>query len=239
MKIAPVRTFLWLTSCAALLVGCGDSDTGSSADSGICGTAAEPGVLKLSNLTPPLGGSVVNSNLVHSFTIVNAPADYYDFDLLHGDGHSAGLSTPDSPRFTTTTSKTGNSITYQMTIDSWSNAPGHVVLKTNGMFDTTKGCRWVFPSPMFSYDVTPAPAPDGGTADSKPADMKPAIDGWQLPDAPVIDVASVDAPIGYDLAAESAMSVDSMIDAVAGSFDVSSELDGLPTLDMNVSVDAI
>jgi hypothetical protein len=231
MKLASVRTVLCLTSCAALL-GCGDSDQGASADSGICGTAAEPGRLKLSNLSPALGASVMNSNIVHSFTIVNAPADYYDFALLHGDGHSAGVSTPDSPRFTTT--KTGNNITYQMTIAGWSNAPGHVVLNTNGTFETSKGCRWVFPSPMFSYDITPAPGPDGGVTDTKPA-----VDGWRLPDAPVVDVASVDAPMGYDLAAEAAMGVDSMIDAVAGSFDVPSELDTLPALDLNVSVDGI
>jgi hypothetical protein len=229
MKLTSVRTVLRLASCAALLGGCGDSDNGSSADSGICGTAAEPGVLKLSNLSPALGGSVVNRNIVHSFTIVNAPADYYDFVLLHGDGHSAGLSTPDSPRFTTT--KTGNSISYQMTIDSWSNAPGHVVLNTNGTFETSKGCRWVFPSPMFSYDITSAPAPDGGATDAKPA-----VDGWRLPDAPVVDVGSVDAPMGYDLAAE-AMGVDSMLDAVAGSFDVPSGLDALPALDLNVGGD--
>lgn len=237
MKLTSVRTVLCLTSCAALIGGCGDSDNGSSADSGICGTAAEPGILKLSNLSPALGGSAVNRNIVHSFTIVNAPANYYDFVLLHGDGHSAGLSTPDSPRFTTT--KTGNNISYQMTIDSWSHAPGHVVLNTNGTFETSKGCRWVFPSPMFSYDITPAPSPDGGVADTKPGDANLPLDGWRLPDAPVIDVASDDAPLGYDLASEAAMSVDSAIDAVVGSSDAPVELDVLPSLDANASVDGI
>lgn len=235
MKTASVRTVLCLASCAALLVGCGDSDEGSSADSGICGTASEPGVLKLSNLIPPLGGSVVNSNIVHSFTVVNAPADYHDFVLLHGDGHSAGLSTPDSPRFSTNRpDKHGPNLDYQMTVTAWSNAPGHVVLSTNGTFETTKGCRWVFPSPMFAYDVTPAPGPDAGAADTKPA-----VDGWRLPDAPVIDLASADAPMVYDLGSEATMSVDSQVDVSAGSFDLPAELDALPTLDMSVSVDRI
>lgn len=234
MKLRSVRTVLCLTSCAAMLAGCGDSDDGSSADSGVCGTAAAPGVLKLSNLSPALGASVVNRNIVHSFTIANAPAIYDDFRLLHGDGHSAGLSTPDDPRFKATQSKATSNVSYEMTIDSWSNASGHVVLNANGSFETAKGCRWVFPSPMFSYDVTPAPAPDGGATDAKPA-----LDGWRLPDAPVRDVASVDAPTGYDAAAEAGMSIDSAIDALGGAFDVSSELDALPALDAILSLDGI
>lgn len=144
MKLKAVRAILCLTSCAAMIAGCGDSDDGSSADSGVCGTAAAPGVLKLSNLSPALGASVVNRNIVHSFTIANAPAIYDDFPLLHGDGHSAGLSTPDDPRFRATQAKASSNVSYEMTIDSWSSASGHVVLKANGSFETTKGCRGSF-----------------------------------------------------------------------------------------------
>jgi len=218
MKKTGGRAVHCLTLGAALLVACGDSgDSGAGADSGICGTANEPGVLKLSNLLPVLGGSVVNRAIVHSFTVVNAPADFYSFDLLHGDGHSAGLSTPDSPRFKTT--RSGNNISYQMTIDSWSNVPGHVVLNAAGTFQTSQGCTWAFPTPMFSYDVKAAPVLDGGAT---------------------LDVGSADAPRGYDLAAEVGLSVDSVPDVAVGPLDVSSELDALTgMIDASLGVDGI
>lgn len=235
-----VRTVHCLTVCTALLVGCGGSDdSGVGADSGTCGTFDNPGILKLTNRSPAMGASVVNRDIVHSFTVVNAPADYYSFDLLHGEGHSAGLSTPDDPRFRTT--RSGNNINYQMTIDSWSSAPGHVLLSARGSFSTSQGCTWTFPSPLFSYDVTPAPAPDGGVA----ADAKQPLDTGA--DAGRVEVASVDlsgsspdvAPV-IDLAAETVAPFDSEVDVAGGDYDSMLELDAIAeTVDANAGIDGI
>jgi hypothetical protein len=238
MKVSDrVRTVHCLTVCAALVAGCGDSgDDGAGADSGICGTASEPGILKLTNLRPALGASVVNRDIVHSFTVVNAPADYHSFDLLHGDGHSAGLSTPDDPHFTT--SRSGNNISYQMTIEGWSSAPGHAVLNARGTFQTAQGCTWAFPTPMFSYDVTSAPAADGGVA----LDAKQAADGAGKADLAVADLAgeTADVPLAVDLASETAAPLDGELDVAGGSDDSSPELDALAaTLDANVRIDGI
>jgi hypothetical protein len=235
MKVSHrVRTVHCLTFCAALVGGCGDSgDGGVGADSGICGTASDPGVLKLADRSPALGASVVNRDIVHSFTVVNAPADYYAFDLLHGDGHSAGLSTPTDPRFRTT--RSGNNISYQMTIDSWSNAPGHAVLNVRGTFETSQGCTWAFPSPLFSYDVTPAPAADGGLA----LDAQQAVDGAGKPDLGLVDVAQNSSDASSE-ASSDASALDSALDGAAGPYDSSLELDALAEiLDANVLIDGI
>lgn len=146
----------WIS--AAALVACGGSNSSSldgaiDAAAGVCGTHAEPGVLKLTGRTPAIGASVPGQTIVHGFVVENAPAIFTAFTLRYGDSHTAGVSTPFDPTFQVTVS--GNNLIYQMTINAWSRIPGHVELVASGGYDTSKGCSWVFPSPLFSYDVTP------------------------------------------------------------------------------------
>ncbi len=189
--------------------GCGDgSGSGDAgADAGICGTHADPGILKLTKLTPAIGASVVNQAIVHSFTVVGAPAVFTNFELVFGNSHTAGLPTPANPKFPVPA--TASDLVYQLTIDSWSRAPGHVELVASTTYDTSKGCTWSFPSPLFSYDLTAGP--DGGVT----AEAGGGVDTSRKPaDAAIDSPSALDVPDNFDFAAAEA----------AGGFEV-----GVPT----------
>ena len=145
----------WISAAFMACGGSGSSSADSAVDAagGVCGTHADPGILKITGRTPAIGASVLNQNIVHGFVVENAPAIFAAFTLWGGATHTAGLSTPFEPTFQVTVS--GSNLIYQTTIDAWSHAPGHVELVASGGYDTSKGCSWVFPSPLFSYDVTP------------------------------------------------------------------------------------
>jgi hypothetical protein len=187
---------------ATLLLGCGDEAKSSVADSGVCGTHSNPGILTLTGVTPAPGATVLNRNIVHSFTVVRAPGDFKSLELLYGDGHTAGVSTPEEPKWQTMVSD--SDVNYQMIIDGWSNAPGHVVVKVRSGYDTSAGCTWGFPSPLFVYDVAPLPTPDGGAG----PDSRPVLDGT----AQVIDTSSQDAspiePLDVPLASDVSPEID-------------------------------
>jgi hypothetical protein len=154
MKTALQASMLYCVSAVLVACGGGGSNSADSAvDASGCGTHANPGILKLTGLTPATGTSVLNQNIVHGFVVENAPAFFTAFTLRYGDAHTAGISTPFGPTFQVTVS--GSNLIYQMTIDAWSLAPGHVEIVASGSYDTLKGCTWAFPSPLFSYDVTP------------------------------------------------------------------------------------
>lgn len=165
---------------------------------GLCGTHSDPGILKVTGRTPVIGASVPNQNIVHGFMVDNAPAIFTAFTLRYGDSHTAGISTPFEPTFQATVS--GSNLIYQMTINTWSHAPGHVEIVASGGYDTSKGCSWVFPSPLFSYDVTAGldasaaevPGdPDGGGTVAVDAAGMVSIDGASVDGASSVD-ASID-----------------------------------------------
>lgn len=219
-----------LILCAAVAAGCGDSGgAGSDSDGGVCGTLSSPGILKVARLSPAPGASVSNRNIVHSFTVVGAPAEYNTFDLIYGEGHTAGLSAPAYPKFKTTIS--GSDVEYQMVIEGWSHAPGHVTLNARGSFTTAQGCTWTFPAPLFSYDVTATPGIDGGM-DGSSAEISVIADGgWTLPDVPV------------DLPAEAVagLEVGSVVDAASDALEAEVELaplDVAPAVDVGAVMDA-
>jgi hypothetical protein len=225
------RLLFSLALSATLLLGCGD-EASPAADSGVCGTYSNPGILTLSGVTPAPGATVLNRNIVHSFTVVKAPANFYGLELVYGDGHTAGVSTPEDPKFETTVS--GTDVNYQMIIDGWSNAPGHVVVDARSGYDTSAGCAWVFPSPLFVYDVAPLPVPDGGAGpDSRPVldGIAQAVDGGSQDGAPV---EAVDVPLASDVLSEASSPVDTAaIDTAA--LDVSRGPDG-PATPLDASV---
>ena len=153
----------------------------ASAEAGFCGTHENPGILQLDGRTPPLGGTVNNHDIVHGFTVVDAPAEFRNFELRFGPTHTAGQPSPEKPRFTLVTLENG-SIVYQLTIASWSLSPGHVEVVASGGYTTSAGCTWQFPSPLFSYEIVGGP--DGGVPPEPPA----RADGAQPVDT-ALDVA--------------------------------------------------
>jgi hypothetical protein len=201
-----------------------------AADSGRCGTHANPGVLTLTSLVPALGSTVPNQTIVHGFTVVGAPAVFTNFDLKFRPSHTAGLSVPADPQFQVTQSE--NNVIYQLTIDSWSRAPGHVELVANGWYDTAQNCTWVFPSPLFSYDLSPGP--DGGVtaeagrpADSAVSPVDTTTDGAKV-DAPIVAIdAAIDGEaVAIDTALDSeSIAIDTAVDSTVAAVDASA-IDG-------------
>ena len=217
----------WLS---AALAGCGGSgstspDSAVDATIGVCGTHANPGVLNVTGTTPASGTSVVNQGILHTFTVVGAPAYFVNFQLVYGPTHTAGTSTPSDPKIQVTTSA-NNNLTYQFTVDAWSLAPGHVEVRASNGYDTTKGCAWVFPSPLFSYDVTPVL--DAGVA----GETKGGVDGGSTGSH---DVAStIDGPAPLDVT--SALDIPVEID-VPIALDGPAAADDVPTVILDAGVD--
>jgi hypothetical protein len=176
------------------LAACGGAATrgedAALADAGICGTHANPGILKVKNLTPALNATVNNQAIDHSFTVTSAPAQFSSFDFKYDPSHTAGLPSPPNPHFQLTT--IGSDVLYHLTIDSWAH-PGHVEVLASGGYDTLAGCSWSFPSPLFSYDVVGGP--DGGAA----SEAGGGVDGAKSPiDGSLIPVFYLDAPLKFD-----------------------------------------
>jgi hypothetical protein len=185
----PTLLCLGLAACSG--GGSGGEDAAATADA-FCGTHANPGILKVTNLTPAPGAIVNNQAIDHGFTVVNAPAQFNNFNFKYGPTHTAGLPTPENPRFQVTS--TGSDVIYRLTIDFWTR-PGHVEVLASGGYDTLAGCSWSFPSPLFEYDVVGAP--DGGAT----SEAGGGEDGAQSPiDSSLIPVFHLDAPLQFDSA---------------------------------------
>jgi hypothetical protein len=202
-----IRRVLRLGLMAAFALGACNSDatnpTGNDAGA-VCGTQANPGILTVTGRSPALGATVVNQGIVHRFVVENAPAIFVNFTLDYDANHTAGLSAPTDPKLEYTPS--GSTIIYELTVDAWSNAPGHVELKASSGYETSKHCSWEFPSPLFSYDITPASVFDGGAAEARSAgdgggssvdssyDVPGVMDAASAIDAP----AETDVPLAFD-----------------------------------------
>jgi hypothetical protein len=220
-----------LVAALALLAGCGGASVhpgdAAVAEAGWCGTHDDPGILMLADLMPPLGATVDNHDIVHGFTVLDAPAEFRNFELKFGPNHTAGLPNPEQPKFTLVTVE--SDVTYQLTIVSWARSPAHVELMASAGFDTSTGCSWKFPAPLFSYDVVGGPDGGGTTVDAPakpdaalpadtPADRAlppvdapldgstlPTVDasldiGVSLPVDTTVDGGVPDAPEGLDTA---------------------------------------
>ncbi|MCC6551428.1 MAG: hypothetical protein IT372_00215 [Polyangiaceae bacterium] len=148
---------------ATLAAGCGDDGDSSSGGGGStpgCGTTTEPTVLELRDVTPAAGSSVENDAIVQAFTVVAAPGVFQTMTFTPGDGHTAGTTDPASLQYTATPQ--GADIRYEITPVTWINAPSHVEIRIDNLYQDTKGCVFAFPEPLFSYDVTPAGGGGGG-----------------------------------------------------------------------------
>jgi hypothetical protein len=106
-------------------------------------------VLTLSDVTPALGASVPNQAIVHSFSVLDDIA-FEDIALSYPAAHTAGDPEPDIA-FTYTI--TAESTDFAAAPVVWSHAPGHVEIDAPVVYQTTDGCAYTLPSPLFSYDV--------------------------------------------------------------------------------------
>jgi hypothetical protein len=107
----------------------------------------------LRDVAPAAGTTVANQNIVQKFTIVDPPfmiTTGLSFQFL--PKHTAGTPSPLSLQFTVAAD--GKDHVYSTTVDSWSTSPGHVEMGVEDVLLNSNDCAFVFPSPLFSYDVT-------------------------------------------------------------------------------------
>jgi len=150
MRMARVVWCGLVMSWGLVASGCGgDDDDGPN-----CGTLAEPVTLTLADVTPAQGSSVVNDSIVHAFTIVGVRA-LFSTSMRLLPAHSAGA--PDPVLLNTTVDTSGEDLRYTVAPLRWTTAPASVRVDDSGRYETTDGCVYAFPSPLFSYDVTAAP----------------------------------------------------------------------------------
>jgi len=232
MQDSPRVLLLGLTAAFALAACDSGSATTNPADastgSSVCGTHASPGILKVTGLSPAIASTVINQHIVHGFVVENAPAFFTNFTLEYRPTHTVGLPTPSDPTFQATLS--GNNLIYQLTVDAWSRAPGHVEFEASGGYATSKGCYWEFPSPLFSYDITPVldggvtevTVDGGGSRVDSPYDIPGALDAAGALDTPAeIDVSiASDGPATAEPDGGAPVQLDAPID-VARSLDAS------------------
>lgn len=147
----PPRFRTLLCACGAF-VACACSST---SDEVFCGGVTNPTVLTLDSVTPALGATVPNDEIVHSFSVLNDIV-FQDIALEELPSHTAG--DPSSAiTFGYTVAAESTDLAAADPVD-WSYAPGHVELDAPIIYQTDDGCAYKLPSPLFSYDVTP---PDG------------------------------------------------------------------------------
>jgi hypothetical protein len=142
------------------IVGCGSGSRPATADDGsghgasyACGTTAAPVTFVLRDVTPAAGTTVANQSIVQKFTLVDPPfmiTSGLSFTFL--PKHTAGTPSPLPLQFTIVSD--GKDHVYSTTVSSWSTAPGRVEMGVRDVLLTHNDCAFVFPSPLFSYDVT-------------------------------------------------------------------------------------
>jgi hypothetical protein len=161
-----VQTQTKLALLSALILSataaCGGSGSGTGGGGGggggkNCGTMAAPQILTLKDVQPQSGSSVPNQDVVHAFTIVDAPAQIQSLTLvMPGGKHTAG--TPDPTQWSFTVTQMGTDLRYEAGPVTWATAPGNVYVQVPEKFQAQDGCVYALPDPLFSYSVVP-----GGT----------------------------------------------------------------------------
>jgi hypothetical protein len=135
----------FLVALAPCLVGCSDDPSGPT-----CAGISSPVVLELAELTPALGATVPNDGIVHSFTVTGEIA-FTSIAFAYSKAHSAGDA---NPRLEFSYSQEDGGVAYTAEPTRWENAPGHVEMAVPVVYETSEGCGYRLPLPLFSYDVT-------------------------------------------------------------------------------------
>jgi len=143
---------------SALAAGCGDDS--EPAESGECPTGSAPTVLELRDVTPAEGETVVNEDIIQAFTVVSPPGVFESMSFNVSAKHTAG--NPDTPALQISVTQEGQDTRYQINPITWSNAPAHVQLSIGETYLDQDRCAYVFPAPVFSYDITAAGEGGGG-----------------------------------------------------------------------------
>jgi hypothetical protein len=158
--MSKLLVFVSLFALPLGFVGCGSNSRPSTADDGrghgasyACGTTAAPVTFVLRDVAPAAGTTVTNRSIVEKYTLVDPPfmiTTGLSFELP--PEHTAGTPNPLTPQPTFATD--GKDHVYSITVDSWSKSPGHVEMRVTDVLLSDNGCAFVFPSPLFSYDIT-------------------------------------------------------------------------------------
>lgn len=154
-----------LGAALGLAVAACSSSSSSSADptppTQSCGTLTSPKALSVKDVVPAAGSLVPNASIVHGFTVVAAPGLFTTLKLGYLPGkHTAGDADPSSWSFTVATSD--KDVRYEAAGVKWTKVPGHVAIGAVERFQTTDGCVYSLPEPLFEYDVEVAAAAGGG-----------------------------------------------------------------------------
>ena len=163
MNNGVVMRAVWCGLLAAVLLGCGSTDSGNSggaagagpkmgAATADCGTVQEPLEFTISNVSPALGASVPNTGIVQTFTIVGQYLKIDNGSFALPTAHTAGTPTP-SPIVWTYAASGGNTVYTSQPI-TWQTAPAHVEFVPAGLLVLEDGCVSSFPTPVFNYDIT-------------------------------------------------------------------------------------
>ena len=153
-RIAPVLLFV------SLAVACGDDDSGlSTSGTGggtpACGTLEDPDLLTVSDVQPVTDSTVANADIVHAFTVVDAPGLFQSFTFVFPtDQHTAG--SPSDIAIDFTVAQMGSDLRYEAEPISWQLAPGDVAIQVQERYIAGDGCYYAFPDPLFDYAITEA-----------------------------------------------------------------------------------
>ncbi|HEY5284352.1 MAG TPA: hypothetical protein VIM14_16285 [Polyangia bacterium] len=141
------------------IFGCGGSSRPTTGDDGhghgasyACGTEQAPVTLVLKDVAPEVGATVPNRTIVQQFTVVDPPFIMDKLTFVFLPKHTAGTPSP-SPLQLTVVAQ-GKDQVYSATIDAWSTAPGHVEMGVDNVMANNNGCVFIFPSTLFSYEIT-------------------------------------------------------------------------------------
>jgi hypothetical protein len=134
----------------ALTLACSSSSSDTPA-APACNTQAMPKTFTVSGVSPAMGASVPNMDIVEKFTIAE-PLALDRFSVLTTAAHTAG-NEPVGTQFGGVQNADG-SISYSSTPITWQMA-GQVEFSFVDIYQRqSDGCYYAFPKPMFSYTVT-------------------------------------------------------------------------------------
>jgi hypothetical protein len=150
----------WTGVIVATTVACSEKSEDDDGAAPNCGTLTNPDIVQLRDVQPASGSSVENQDIVHAFTVVNAPGLFPQFTFAQESAHTAGTASP--MELTFIYSQVGTDLHYEATPVAWANAPGQVSLSVAETYQAPDGCFYAFPRPMFDYAVMEGGGGAGG-----------------------------------------------------------------------------
>lgn len=118
--------------------------------------------MTLADVAPAAGSSVLNTAIVHAFTVKDAPGQFPAFSLLMPGGkHTAGSASVSPWKFAVTMQ--GADVHYAAEPLVWQTAPGEVYVQIPERFQSQDGCVYAFPDPVFQYSITEGGGGAGGS----------------------------------------------------------------------------